>query len=111
MNNSYEEISKLLRGEFVKILTVPKLHYELDPSNYVSVFLLNEISLRIAKDSGLDLKTHCEEALGRLPDMVWLKAVEHVETCEDFYLKDEQAEDDADSDTSNKEPEALTVQN
>lgn len=86
--STYEGIAKMLRGENVKVLKIPKNHYELDPSNYVSVFLLHSITLRAANDqNGLVLMTHCQDALERLPNEVWAEAINQVEKCEDNYLK------------------------
>lgn len=98
--NAIEEITQTLRGNSVKILWLPKLHYELDPSQYVSVFLLNEISLRLKANEDVDLKTHCIEALDRLPDGIWELAVELVNKCEASYMD---FDGNADSDeTENK---------
>lgn len=66
---------------------MPKLHYELDSSQYVSVFLLNEISLLVESDEDADLKAHCIEAVNRLPNGIWELAVKYVNDCEEIYLK------------------------
>lgn len=94
-----EEITTKLRGDQVKILWMPKRHSELDASQYISVFLLNEISRLIEDNSSeeVDMKQKCINAIDYFPNEVWRKASVWVQDCEDFYLNkvDEDAEDSA----------------
>lgn len=92
-------ITQKLRGDNVRIVWLPKLHYELDPSQYISVFLLNEIYLLVHNnEDGKDLKTICSDALDRFPNETWGKAIQWANDCERKYL--EKAEDDADDESS-----------
>lgn len=85
--NAIEEIVQKMRGDNVKILFMPQLHYELDSSQYVSVFLLSEISLLVESDEDADIKAHCIEAINRLPNAIWELAAKHVNDCEKIYLE------------------------
>lgn len=77
------------------MIWIPKRHYELDPSQYISVFLLHEIVLLVEKNKDKDLKALCSDALDYFPSEMWKKAVEWAETCENKYLSsDEDCESD-----------------
>jgi hypothetical protein len=67
-----EEITQKLRGANVKILWMPKRHWELDATQYISVFLLNEISRLVENDEDeqTDTKTKCIAAIDRFPNKV-----------------------------------------
>lgn len=80
-----EQITRLLRGDQVKILFLPKLHYELDASQYVSIFLLYEIKRLQEDEEIIDIKRQCVTAVDHLNSEVWKFAIDHVERCERFY--------------------------
>lgn len=67
---------------------MPKRHSELDASQYISVFLLNEIARLIEDDTieEIDLKEKCGNAIDYFPNEVWRKASTWVQSCEDFHL-------------------------
>lgn len=102
-----ENIAQKLRGDTVKILWLPKSHLELDATQYVSVFLLNEISRLIENDEDdeSDVKTKCNRAIDLLPNQIWQNASEYVEDCENFYLPDDNASEDEDSEEDDKKNE------
>lgn len=72
---------------------------ELDASQYISVFLLNEIS-RLFDNEGkaggqqIDVKAKCATAIDRFPNKIWEKASDYVEYCEDRYMSSDDDEDD-----------------
>lgn len=82
-----EKLTQNLRGDKVKLLWIPTQHYELNPSRYVAIILLNEISLRLenAKDEQ-DVQKETEEAFNRLPNNIWKLAVNYAKEGEDYYL-------------------------
>jgi hypothetical protein len=80
-----EEMAMMLRGDKVKILWLPKKHYELNPSNYVSVFLHDEINRKLFDNQEIDLITGCDTSIDLLPNAVWKYAVDHANNCEEFY--------------------------
>lgn len=81
-----EKILQDLRGDTVKILWIPSGHYDLDPSQFVTVFLRNEIGLRVESKEDADLKSSFDEALSRLPNGMWSRAVTFMEDAIAFYL-------------------------
>lgn len=83
-----EAITQQLRGDQVKILWLPKAHYELNASEYVSVFLQNQIVLR-ANENDEDVIDSCQRAMDNFPNQVWETAFELVENCEIFYESDD----------------------
>jgi hypothetical protein len=84
-----EDITMKLRGDKVKILRFPKTHYELDASQFIAVYLLNEIAARIDKVTGgnfeLDIKRECAHEINIFPDTLWTELVDYAKVCEDHY--------------------------
>jgi hypothetical protein len=91
-----EQITKQLRGDQVKILWMPKRHSELDAAQFISVFLLNEISRLNENEGENDLKSSCALAIDRFPNKVWKIAADLVKNFEDFYdlMGDEEEEEE-----------------
>ena len=89
-----EDITSAIRGDDVKILWIPKSHYELDPSRFVSVFLLNEVSHRLIATEDPDLKVCCLEAFKNLPDGIWKLAADYLDQCSEFYCYKKENEDE-----------------
>lgn len=87
-----EKLTQSLRGDEVQILWIPTQHYELDPSRYVAIILLNEISLRLEAEEEPNVRKETEEAFNSLPDNVWTMAVNYSKDCEDYYLTKMKAE-------------------
>lgn len=81
-----EKIVQDLRGDNVKILWIPSGHYDLDPSQFVTVFLRNEIVLRVDSNEDADVRASFDEALSRLPNGVWTRASKFMEESIAFYL-------------------------
>lgn len=81
-----EKLTQNLRGDKVKLLWLPTQHFELDPSRYVAIILLNEISLRLEAVDEPNVRKETEEAFNRLPNNVWTMAVNYSKDCEDYYL-------------------------
>lgn len=82
-----EEITRDLRGDSVKILWLPKAHFELDASQFVSVVLQNYISQRLEASEGQpDVKVACTEAINQIPSKIWEVAVDYVDDCCESYL-------------------------
>lgn len=114
-----ETILTSLRGDKVRILWLPKSHYELDPSKYVAVFLLNEISQRLEREEEVEgeeaktLRDLCAEGVDVLPNDIWTKIVELVDEISDEYLQDEnrddnqpdEGEDNTQDENSDNEPD------
>lgn len=104
-----ETILASLRGDKVRILWLPKLHYELDPSKYVAVFLLNEISQRLDREEAVEgeeaktLKDLCAEGVDVLPSGIWTKIVELVDDISAGYLQDENRDDNEQDETEDNE--------
>lgn len=80
----FEEMTSHYRGDNVKILWLPPARFEFDASKFVSVFLMNEISLRLENNDDLDVQTQCVEAINRLPSKIWEMAVDYAEGCENL---------------------------
>lgn len=87
-NLKIEEIVQVLRGDNVKILWLPKQHYELDPSQYVAVVLLNEFARQTEGAETVNIDD-CSEIIDRFPDEIWTLAVEKAKFCEEFYRNSE----------------------
>lgn len=101
-----EGITQKLRGDTVKIIWIPKQHYELDPSEYISVFLLNEICLLVQDNKeGKDLKTLCLNALDHFPSEMWRKALKWTEKCEKIYMEDDRVSAEYEDENNSVEDE------
>lgn len=87
MKSLIEGITQKHRSDQVKIIFIPKKHYELDPSQYISVFLLNAV-----KNNSNDLKKQCIDTLDRFPKGMWEKALGWVHKCEKTYMDIEESE-------------------
>jgi len=83
-----ERIAQQLRGDNVKILWFPKSHYELQPPEYVSVILLNEISRRLDQDDKLSLVEASQQAIDSFPNQAWSMLCQRAADCEKFYDDD-----------------------
>jgi len=100
-----EGITQKRRRDEVKIIWMPKKHYELDPSQYISVFLLNDVA---SKKYSNDLKQQCIDTLDHFPRGMWEKAVGWVNDCEKAYMDVEESENEenqsveADDDSTNE---------
>lgn len=68
----------------MKVLWFPKVHYELDPSEYVAVILLNEINRQTEGAEILEVED-CSGIINRFPDDIWRIALNQVKRFEDFY--------------------------
>jgi hypothetical protein len=93
-----EEITQKLRGDNVKILWMPKRHSELDATQYISVFLLNEIS-RLIESENDEKKSKCIAAINRFPNKIWETVSDYVQDCENYYMDDEALESDDNEET------------
>ena len=100
-----EEMTQKLRGDNVKIIWMPKKHYELDPSQYISVFFLSLICSNIQKYPGIkDLKELCRYTLDySFPNDMWDNAVEWAEKCERKYLNIDTGSDGDDENSDEAE--------
>lgn len=88
-----EKITQKLRGELVKILWIPKDNLEVDPSQYLSIFLLNEIaSACIEAPKDTDLMDVVKDAIDVFPDGMWTRVVTIAEKFEDSYFEDDDEE-------------------
>lgn len=65
---------------------MPKRHTELDASQYISVFLLNEIARLMENDEEINAKTQCVRSIDRFPHKVWKIASDLVKDCEEYYM-------------------------
>lgn len=85
-----ERILNKLRGEQVKLMWIPS-HYELDPSQYVSIWLLNEISDEIQQASR---DSHPSEivfnTIQSFPHEIWTKALQLTGSFEEQYFEDDE---------------------
>lgn len=82
-----EKLVQDLRGDSVKILWIPSGHYDLDPAQYVTVYLRNEIALSRESNNEVDFRTSFDDALSKLALEIWSVAFQFTETAIDFYLK------------------------
>lgn len=88
-----EKITQKLRGELVKILWIPKDNLEVDPSQYLSIFLLNEIaSACIEAPKDTDLMDVVKDAIDVFPDGMWTRVVTIATTFENSYFEDDDEE-------------------
>lgn len=87
VRNLIEKQKQVLRGDDVRILWIPKQHSELDPSKFVAIFLLNEISLRLEQMEESDVLKGTEETFDLLPSELWSLATRYTKDCEEYYLK------------------------
>lgn len=92
-----EKITQQFRGDLVKILWIPKDNFEVDPSQYLSIFLLNEISNDLMKkppgDENTSLKDVVREAIDLFPNAMWERVVKLAGDFEDAYFEDEDETD------------------
>jgi hypothetical protein len=75
-------VEELRPNDEIKILRVPRKCFELNPSEYVSIFLLNEVSSYIENNTGCQLMEACEDALDKFPNEAWCKIIKFID---DFY--------------------------
>lgn len=90
-----------IRGDNVNILFLPKLHYELDPSEYVAVILLNEISLKTEGATMVNVDDTIE-IINRFPAEIWKVAVDQAKSCEEFYRNNGTKEETENEENNNK---------
>lgn len=85
-----EKITQKLRGDLVKILWIPKDNLEVDPSQYLSIFLLNEIaSALIDSPEDAELIDVVKDAVDVFPDGMWTRVVTIAAKFEDSYFEDD----------------------
>lgn len=84
-----EEITRKIRGDEVKILWIPKSNLELDPSQFVSIVLLADISTRIdiAEDEP-DIKEISLKAINEMDNLTWEAAAQYQDDVVALYVKD-----------------------